>query len=156
MDTSMSTTRRAQLVMDVLRHAVNGDHDGAMRLMAAIAQASDGQQMYGVCCALAEAARQTLVRLYGHPAPEALWALVAPDPADGPRHPAHTFALRFITAFANGDMPSCQALYVAAVRASGEDYAHSVTALVGVVAHLTQVALEEPAADDESPANHPH
>jgi hypothetical protein len=152
----MDTTHRAQLVIDVLRHAVAGDHDEAMQLMAEIAQASDGQEMYGVCCALAEAARQTLVRLYGHPSPEGLWALVAPDPADGPRHPAHTFALRFITAFANDDMPTCQALYVTAARAGGKDYAHSVTALVGVVAHLTRIAREEPAADGETPATHPH
>ncbi|MGW1801683.1 hypothetical protein ACWCQN_38645 [Streptomyces sp. NPDC001984] len=152
----MDTTRRAELVMDVVRHAITGDHDEAMRLMGEIAQASDGQQMYGVCCGLAEAGRQTLLRLYGHPSPEGLWALVAPDPADGPRHPAHTFALQFITAFANGDMPTCQALYTTAARAGAEDYAHSVTAIVGYVARLAQIEQEELAAADETPAIHSH
>ncbi|MFD3455797.1 hypothetical protein ACFWVC_26915 [Streptomyces sp. NPDC058691] len=152
----METTRRAQLVMDVLRHAAAADHDEAMRLMGEIAQASDGNQMYGVCCGLAEAGRQALVRMYGHPSREGLWALTAPDPADGLRHPAHTFALRFITAFINGDLPTCQALYMTAARASAEDYAHSVTAIVGYVARLAQIALEEPAADVETAAAHPH
>ncbi|WP_330306266.1 MULTISPECIES: hypothetical protein [unclassified Streptomyces] len=152
----MDTPRRAQLVMDVLQHAVNGDHDRTVQVMGEIAAASTGEQMYGVCCAFAEAARQTLVRLYGHPSPEGLWALAAPDPADGPQHPAHAFSLRFITAYANGDMPTCQALYLAAASASADDFEHSVVALVGDVAHLACVALQELAADSEKPAQHPH
>ena len=152
----METPRRAQLVMDVLQHAVNRDVDQAIHVMGEIAAASNGRQMYGVCCALAEAARQTLVRLYGHPSPEGLWALAVPDPAEGPQHPAHAFSLRFITAYANGDLPTCEALYVAAANASPEDYSHSVTALLGDVAHLARVALEERTANGEAPAQHPH
>ncbi|MGW3246609.1 hypothetical protein [Streptomyces sp. NPDC001070] len=152
----MDTSRRAELAMDVLRNAANDDHEEAMRLMAEIAQGSDGQQMYGVCCALAETGRQTLIRVYGHPSPETLWVLVAPDPADGPRHPAHTFALRFITAFLNGDTATCEALYATAARASSEDWAHSVTAIVGYVARLAQIEQEELAAAEETPAVHPH
>ncbi|WP_324787154.1 hypothetical protein [Streptomyces sp. H51] len=152
----MDTPRRAHLVMQVLQHAIDSDHDRAMRLTGEIAAASTGSKMYGVCCAFAEAARQTLISLYGHPSPEGLWALTAPDPADGPQHPAHAFSVRFITAFANGDMPTCQALYLAMANATAEDYAHSVTALIGVAAHLARVAHEELAADAEKPAQHPH
>lgn len=139
----MDITRRVDLVMDVLQHAVNRDFDQAMRLMAEIAGASNGQQMYGVCCTIAEVGRQILVRLYGHQGPETLWALAAPDPADGPRHPAHTFSLRFITAFINRDLATCQALYLTAARASAEDYSHSLTSLVGDVTRLALHAMEE-------------
>jgi len=152
----MDTPRRAQLVRDVLQHAVNRDVDQAMQVMGEIAAASNGRQMYGVCCAFAEAARQTLVRLYGHPSPEGLWALAAPDPAEGPQHPAHAFSLRFITAYANGDLSTCKALYLAAANASPEDYSHSVTALLGDVARLARVALQELAAGSEKPTQHPH
>ncbi|MFD5762252.1 hypothetical protein ACFWIZ_45730 [Streptomyces sp. NPDC127044] len=153
----MDTPRRDQLVMNVLQNAVNHNHDRAMQVMGEIAAASTGRQMYGVCCAIAEAGRQTLVRLYGHPSPEGLWALTAPDPDnDCAQHPAHLFSLRFITAFANGDTPTCQALYLAAANASGEDYSHSLTALIGDVAHLARVALEELATEGEKSAQHPH
>ncbi|MER6926074.1 hypothetical protein ABT314_45440, partial [Streptomyces spiralis] len=80
----------------------------------------------------------------------------APDPAEGPEHPAHTFAMRFVTAFANDDQDTCQALYLAAMRASAKDFAHSVTALVGITAHITRTAVEELAADSEKPSQHPH
>ncbi|MGW1157803.1 hypothetical protein ACWD48_06155 [Streptomyces sp. NPDC002519] len=153
----MNTTRRAQLVMDVLQHAVAGDYDRTMQAMGQITQDSTGEQMYSVCCAFAEAGRQNLVRLYGHPSPEGLWALAAPDPAGGcSQHPAHAFSLRFLTAYANNDQPTCQALYLAAAGASPEDFGHSMVALVGDVAHLARVALQELAADSEKPAQHPH
>ncbi|MCX4858299.1 hypothetical protein [Streptomyces canus] len=152
----MDTHRRAQLVVDVLQHAVNSDFGRAMQVMSEIAAASDRRQMYGVCCGLADAARQTLVRLYGHPSPEGLWALAAPDPEHGPQHPAHAFSLRFITAYANGDLPTCEALHLAAASASQEDYEHSVIALIVDVANLASVALQELADDGEKPVQHPH
>ncbi|MEU6318066.1 hypothetical protein [Streptomyces sp. NPDC047009] len=153
----MDTARRAQLVMDVLQHAVDGDYDRTTQAMGEIAAATDRRQMYGVCCAIADAGRQTLIRLYGHPSPEGLWALAAPDPADTcAQHPAHAFSLRFITAYANNNKPMCHALYLAAANASPEDFGHSLVALVGDVAHLARVALQELAADGEQPAQHPH
>ncbi|MEU6424062.1 hypothetical protein [Streptomyces spiralis] len=152
----MDTPRRAQLVIEMLQHAVNGRHDDATSVLAQIAQACDGQQMYGVCCGVADAARQSLIRLFGEPSRLGLWALAAPDPAEGPEHPAHTFAMRFVSAFANDDQDTCQALYLAAMRASANDFAHSVTALVGITAHITRTAVEELAADSEKPSQHPH
>ncbi|MGW3657180.1 hypothetical protein ACWD6R_16465 [Streptomyces sp. NPDC005151] len=152
----MDYSLRAKLVMDAIRHAVDCDFQIASNLMGEIARNSNGQQMYGVCCGLADAARQTLVRLYGHLGPEMQWALAAPDPDDEPRHPAHTFSLRFITAFANGDMETCQALYLAASNASADDYTHSVIALLGDVARLARRALLELAEGGEEPAAHPH
>ncbi|MFF3378097.1 hypothetical protein ACFYXF_34740 [Streptomyces sp. NPDC002680] len=153
----MDTLRRGQLAKDVLQYAVNRNYDRAMQVMDEIAAASTGRQMYGVCCIFAAVGRQSLVRLYGHPSPEGLWALAAPDPDDAcAQHPAHLFSLRFITAFANRDMPTCQALYLAAASANAEDYSHSLAALIGDVAHLARVALEELARDGETPAPHPY
>jgi hypothetical protein len=153
----MDTPRRDQLVMDVLQHAVNRNYQRAMQVMGEIAAASTRRQMYGVCCAIAEAGRQTLIRLYGHPSPEGLWALTASDPDnDCAQHPAHLFSLRFITSFANHDLLTCQALYLAAAKAGSEDYSHSLTALIGDVAHLARVALEELATEGEKHAQYPH
>lgn len=153
----METSRRGRLAMDVLQHAVNRNYARAMQVMDEIVTASTDRQMYGVCCAFAEAGRQILVRLYGHPSPEGLWALAAPDPDDKcAQHPAHLFSLRFITAFANRDMQTCRALYLAAANASADDYSHSLAALIGDVANLARVALEEMAGDSEVPAPHPH
>nr|WTB35223.1 hypothetical protein OG781_42340 [Streptomyces sp. NBC_00830] len=152
----MNSSLRAQLVMDAIRRAVDCDFQIASNLMGEILRNSEGRQMYGVCCGLADAARQTLVRLYGQQGPETLWALAAPDPDDEPLHPAHTFSLRFITAFANGDMETCKALYLAAADASADDYAHSVIALLGDVARLARRALLELAEGGEEPAPHPH
>ncbi|MCT9003505.1 hypothetical protein [Streptomyces rhizosphaerihabitans] len=152
----MDISRRGQLVMAVVQHTVNCNYDRAVQVLGEIAATSTRRQMYGACCALAEAGRQILVRLYGHASPEGLWALAAPDPDDDcAQHPAHLFSLRFIAAFANRDMPTCEALYLAAANASGEDYFHSLTALIGDVGHLARVALEELAADSEQPAPHP-
>ncbi|MGW4048846.1 hypothetical protein [Streptomyces sp. NPDC004721] len=151
----MDTARRAELAMDVLHHAIGGDADEAMRLMGEIASNSTGQEMFGVCCGFANAAEQVLVQLFGQPTQEGLWVLAAPDPDGGPVDPAHTFALRFVTAWCNGDVPTCQALYIAAVRASGKEYGHSVSALIGLTVHLTRAAAEELAASREKPAPHP-
>jgi hypothetical protein len=152
----VDTTRSARLVRDVIRHAVNGNVEEATRLLYVITQVSDNKQVYGVCCGAADAARQSLVRLFGHPSPEGLWAMAAPDPAHEVRHPAHTFALRFITAYTNEDLETCRALYRAAAGAGAECYVHSVTALFGVTAHLARLALEGLPADVDLPAVHPH
>ncbi|MFB7329797.1 hypothetical protein [Streptomyces sp. NPDC056190] len=152
----MDTTRRAELAMDVLNHAIVGDADEAMRLMGEIAANSTAQQTFGVCCGFANSAKQTLVQMFGQPTQEGLWVLAAPDPANGPVHPAHTFALRFVTAWCNDDLPMCQALYIAATLASGKEYGHSVSALIGLTVHLTRAAAEELAADSETSAQHPH
>ncbi|MGW2700856.1 hypothetical protein [Streptomyces sp. NPDC001340] len=151
----MDTPRRAQLVIEMLQHAVNGNRDETMRVLGEIARACDGRQMYGVCCSVADAARQSLINLYGDPSIEGLWALAAPDPDEGCQHPAHAFALRFVSAYANEDMETCSALYLAAYRASPTDYGHSVTALVGLTGYLARAALEELAADSETPTAHP-
>ncbi|MET7495079.1 hypothetical protein [Streptomyces sp900116325] len=152
----MNPSLRAKLVMDAIHRAVSCDFQIASNLMGEILRNSNGQQMYGVCCGLADAARQTLVRLHGHQGPETQWALASQEPDEEPRHPAHTFSLRFITAFANGDMETCKALYLAAANATADDYAHSVIALLGDVARLARRALLELAEGGEGPAAHPH
>ncbi|MET9412152.1 hypothetical protein ABZX90_41520 [Streptomyces sp. NPDC002935] len=90
------------------------------------------------------------------PSPQLLWALAAPDPAEGPQHPARNFSLRFITAYVNGDLPTCQALHQAAASAGPQGYEHFLKALIAGVSHLTRVALEEQTANGETPAQHPY
>lgn len=152
----MNTSRRAQLLMDAITCAIDCDFQTASNLMGEILRNSDGKQMYGVCCGLADAARHTLLRLHGHQGPEMQWALAPQGPDDAPLHPAHAFSLRFITAFANDDMETCKALYLAATNATADDYAHSVIALLGDVARLARRALLELAEGGEMPAAHPH
>ncbi|MFF3406666.1 hypothetical protein ACFYW8_10700 [Streptomyces sp. NPDC002742] len=140
----------------VLLRDANGDFSQVAPARSDIAAATDGREMYGVCCALAEAARQALIRLYGHPSPQLLWALAAPDPAEGPQHPARNFSLRFITAYVNGDLLTCQALHQAAASAGSQGYEHFLKALIAGVSDLTRVALEERTANSETPAQHPY
>jgi hypothetical protein len=149
----METPSRTRLVQ--LR-ATNGDFSQVAPARSEIAAAAGGREMYGVCCGLAEAARQALIRLYGHPSPQLLWALAAPDPADGPQCPARDLSLRFITASVSGDLPTCQALHRAAVSAGPQGYEHFLKALIAGVFHLTRVALDERTANGETPAQHPH
>lgn len=149
----MDTPSRSRLV---LLRAANGDFSQVAPARSDIAAATDGREMYGVCCGLAEAARQALIRLYGHPSPQFLWALAAPDPADGPQHPARNFSLRFIAAYVSGDLPTCQALHQAAASAGPHGYEHFLKALIASVFHLTRVALDERTANGETPAQHPH
>ncbi|MGW1626309.1 hypothetical protein [Streptomyces sp. NPDC002172] len=151
----MDTFRRSQLVLEMLRHAADGNPHETMRVLGDIARACDGQQMYGVCCGIADAARQSLTNLFGHPSPEGLWAMAAGDPDEGCQHPAHTFALRFVAAYVNGDKEICGALYLAAYRASPADFGHSVTALIGLAGYLARAAIEEVAANGERPAPYP-
>jgi hypothetical protein len=152
----MDTPRRAQLVTDVVQYAVSGNAAAAVRLLDVIVRGSDSGQIYGMCCGAADVARQSLVRLFGHPSQEGLWAMAAPDPAHDVVHPAHTFALRFITAYTNSDLETCRALYLAALGLGAEEYMHSVSALFSVTADLARLALEGLTADSDMPATHPH
>jgi hypothetical protein len=96
--------------------------------------------MFGVCCALAEAARQQLVKIHS-PEPKAFWAALPPTP-HGACYPAHLFSVRFLTAFANGDVDTCRALYGTALEASQDEYRLSIDALLMDVGRLARHALD--------------
>ncbi|UZK54056.1 hypothetical protein NEH16_07745 [Streptomyces drozdowiczii] len=56
--------------------------------------------------------------------------------------PPKAFAVRFLTAYANGDHDTCLALFEAALHASDEQYVSSVCALLADVAGIYRLALK--------------
>lgn len=142
----MNQEETTQAVWDMLGLAVGGDINGAATILQNVGMASDDHRMYGVCCGLAEAGKHVLHQLYGDQAPRpgttdmfVMQELVPGATADDP--PA-TFALRFLTAWANGDRATTLALFEAALSASDEEYVSSVGALLANVAGLCRLALK--------------
>ncbi|MEU0317086.1 hypothetical protein [Nocardioides sp. NPDC006273] len=142
----MDHDETSQAVFDMLGKAVAGDICGAATALQTIGMASDNSRMYGVCCAIAEAGKHVLHQLYGEHAPRpgtpdmfVMQELVPGATADDP---AEAFALRFLTAWANGDRATTLALFNAALDASDEEYVSSVGALLANVAGLCRLALK--------------
>jgi hypothetical protein len=139
----MTEQELGELVLTALSRAIGGDVDGAARAVCEIGEKSGPQQseVYGACCGFAEAARQSLVKLYGDRAPDRSkgerWAMLQlqrrlkPDAAD-------LFAMRFIVAYANDDQPTALALFSAALRATDEEYVASVASLLATTASLAK------------------
>jgi len=141
----------ANLVMEALAHAVSGDSHGAATTLQTIGQNSDGNAMYGVCCALAAAGEHAMRRLYGDQAPQPgsgdLWVMEKITPGAMENDPAKAFALRFLISYANRDTATCLALYSAAWNASDDEYVASVAALLNDVAGITRLALDRQKGD---------
>jgi hypothetical protein len=131
---------RTALVLEALEHVVDGQMREAARVMGEIGDHSDVGEMFGVCCVLAEAARQQLVKIH-RPEPDAFWAAMPPTP-HGECYPAHLFAVRFVCAFANGDVDTCRALYGTALEASQDEYRLSIDALLVDVGSLARRGQE--------------
>jgi hypothetical protein len=131
----------SELIMAALGQASHGEPEQAATTLYTIGINSDGYRMYGVCCSIAAAGTHVLKKLYGEAAKQAEgWAMAVQDPAT----PVHRlFALRFLTSYTNGDTDTCLALYNAAIHASDEEYADSVSALLVLVASLIRLALDE-------------
>lgn len=140
----MTEEETAALVMQAIGYAIDGDGERATSVLDTIAESSDNNRMYGVCCAIAAAGAQVLRLLYGSqaPGPGDMWAFseLAPGSLGDP---AEAFATRFLVAYANGDTPTCLALYQAALKAGGIEYVDSVCALLANVAGLARLALAE-------------
>ncbi|WP_319052639.1 hypothetical protein [Streptomyces europaeiscabiei] len=144
---AMSTEDASRLIFEALAHGVAGEGDTAISKLNSVCEDADGPRMYGVCCALAEAGTHMLRKLYGDQAPK--------TPADGMfvfqelvpgatlDDPAKTFSMRFLTAWANGDTDTTNALFSAATRASNVQYIDSVCALFADVIGITRLALDE-------------
>lgn len=141
----MDTRAASQLVFDALAHAVAGDVEGSFAAMQTLGLQSDGAMMYGACCGLAEAGKLMLTKFYGDQAPkpgEGIWVMEQLK-SDAPTDPAETFGLRFLIAWANGDTDTCDALHLAAWKATDDQYVDSITALLATVAGITRLALDK-------------
>lgn len=145
----MDTAAASQLVFDALAHAVAGDAKGAFTAMQTLGQQSDGAMMYGACCGLAQAGALMLKKFYGDQAPkpgEGMWVMEQLKP-DAPADPAETFGMRFLIAWANGDTDTCDALHLAAWKATDDQYVDSIAALLATVAGITRLALDKQRGD---------
>ncbi|WP_282686296.1 MULTISPECIES: hypothetical protein [unclassified Streptomyces] len=136
----------ADLVFEALAHAIDGNASEAATALMTIGQASDDNRMYGVCCAIASAGTHALSLVYGDRAPKPgtsdMYVLqeLKPGAIDG--DPPKAFAVRFLTAYANGDTATCMALFNAALRSSDDEYVSSVCALLADVAGIYRLALD--------------
>jgi hypothetical protein len=142
----MNQEETSQAVFEMLGLAVAGDVPGAATALQNIGMASDDHRMYGVCCALAEAGKHVLHQLYGDQAPRPgtsdMFVIQELIPGATAADPAEAFALRFLTAWANGDRVTTLALFNTALDASDDEYVSSVGALLANVAGLCRLALE--------------
>ncbi|MEU5498464.1 hypothetical protein [Streptomyces griseofuscus] len=143
----MDTEAAARHVYAALAAAMNGDADTAAEHIEAVATDGDINRVYGICCALGHAAHRSLQVLFGDQAPHPergdMWVLrqlepeLRPDRArSGEDNPAQVFSLRFITAYANGDTATDEALFEAAAYIGGEHLVRCVVQLVADTAGL--------------------
>ncbi|MFD6375404.1 hypothetical protein [Streptomyces sp. KR2] len=138
----MNTDQTAEAVFEMLAHAVAGNTEQVGRLLESIGTQSDGDRMYGVCCALAEAGKQALYKVFGEQPPEHMWALGERSPGALAADPAKGFAARFLIAYANDDRDTTLALFQAALHTDGDQYVDSVCALLAQVASLCRLAQQ--------------
>ncbi|MFL1903128.1 hypothetical protein ACJWDR_29085 [Streptomyces tauricus] len=144
---AMSTEDASKLIFEALAHGIAGDGDTAINTLNSVCEEADGPRMYGVCCALAEAGSHMLRKVYGDQAPKTsedgmfVFQELQPGALDG--DPARTFSMRFLTAWANGDTDTTNALFTAATHASNEQYIDSVCALFADVIGITRLALDQ-------------
>lgn len=143
----MDTDTASQLIYDALAHGVAGDIEGAFTKLNTVCEQADRPRMYGVCCALAAAGAHMLRKLYGNQAPktpaEGMFILQELEPGAVGKDPAKAFSIRFLTAWANGDRDTTDALFAAAIRGSDEEYVDSVCALFADVVGISRLALDE-------------
>lgn len=143
----MDTDTASQLVYEALAHGVAGDTEGAFTKLNAVCETADSPRMYGVCCGLAETGAHMLRKLYGDHAPktpeDGMFILQELEPGAVDKDPAKAFSVRFLTAWANGDQDTTDALFTAATHASDEQYIDSVCALFADVVGITRLALNE-------------
>lgn len=143
----MDTREASALVFDAISYAVAGDTEQAATAITTLGSQSDGNLMYGACCAIAEAGKLMLQQIYGDQAPRPehgdMWVFEQMKPGTLDDDPPKAFAMRFLIAYCNGDSDTTLALWDAALRASDEEHVDSVCALLVNVAGITRLALEQ-------------
>lgn len=129
-------TSRAQIdadsqhIFEALAHGVSGDDDTAWNLIRPIVRRSD-QAMFAVFCSLAESAAFDSIQQHG----AGNFVLEVEDLATGAEGsvevlpPGVRFATQFLTAWANRDQDTAEALYLALYRSEPEALADGLRAL---------------------------
>lgn len=141
----MDQKQTGDLVFEALAQAVAGNASEAATALMTIGQESDNNVMYGVCCAIASAGTHALGLVYGDQAPTpetGMYVLQELKPGAMKADPPKAFAVRFLTAYANGDTATCMALFSAALHSDGDQYVDSVCALLADVAGIYRLALK--------------
>ncbi|AZM91461.1 hypothetical protein [Streptomyces sp. W1SF4] len=134
-----------QLITTAYTAAVHGEVVQAADALDAIGFSVDARQMYGVCCAFAEAgtrAVQLLDPTGFDPAKGEMLALSEVTPGAAAANPQTAWAQRFFVAHANRDPEMTNALYATAIKAGPDQFSESVAALLLVVASLGRAVLE--------------
>ncbi|MFJ8163846.1 hypothetical protein ACIRBY_23365 [Streptomyces sp. NPDC096136] len=134
-----------QLIATAYTSAVHGDVDAACDALDAIGFSTDARQMYGVCCAFAEAgtrAVQLLDPAGFDPAKGEMLGLSEITPGAAEANPHTAWAMRFFVAHANRDPEMTNALYATALQAGPQQFSDSVSALLLVVASLGRSVVQ--------------
>ena len=141
----MDQKETGDLVFEAIAQAVAGNTAEAATALMTIGQNADNNVMYGVCCAIASAGTHALGLVYGDRAPtpeNGMYVLQELKPGAMKADPPKAFAVRFLTAYANGDTATCVALFSAALRSSDDKFVDSVCALLADVAGIYRLALK--------------
>jgi hypothetical protein len=136
------------LVAEILRHTLDGRPALAGSLLDVVVEHGDSADLFGVCCAAAETARDALQVLFpdAGTGPGQEWQL-PPDTAQAMAGDPHRlFAARFVTACLNGDHGMAVALFQASETAGSLARTESVCALLAHAYRLTLHARQGPAA----------
>ncbi|MFJ4624281.1 hypothetical protein [Streptomyces sp. NPDC088812] len=143
----MDTREASTLVFDAISYAVAGDAERAADTITTLGSQSDDNLMYGACCAIAEAGKLMLQKIYGEQAarPENgdMWVFEQLKPGALDDDPAKAFAMRFLVAYCNGDTATTLALFQTALHSDGYQYVDSVCALLVDVAGITRLAIDQ-------------
>jgi hypothetical protein len=113
-----------------LQYALDCQDEPAACIVEAIALNGNARSLYAVCCTWAGSAEVALESVHG--AGGGMWTFDA-DPAGAAEE---TFARRFVAAYANGDPPSAEALFQAALTTGRFD------ASLAALLHLAVAANE--------------
>ena len=143
----LCTSDSSKFIFETMSFFFNDTATTEIYTLNSVCEEADRPRMYGVCCALAEAGSHMLRKIYGDQAPktseDGMFVFQELQPGALADDPARTFSMRFLTAWANGDTGTTDALFSAATRASSEEYVDSVCALFADVVGITRLALDE-------------
>ncbi|MFJ4469507.1 hypothetical protein ACIP2X_18715 [Streptomyces sp. NPDC089424] len=138
------------LVREILRHTLDSRPAVAASVLDVITEHGDSADLFGVCCAAADTGMVALQALFPNAGfgPGEEWTLppaMSDQLADDPHR---LFAVRFMTAYLNGDHAMALALFRAAEAAGCQDRTESICSLLAHVRCLTLRAEQGPATPD--------
>lgn len=136
----MDNRELSQLVMQCVALAISGDSERSADTLDQIGHNATTNQMFGVCCSLAEAGKHFIAKTVGEEQIVGFWMLEELKPGVLAGDPAEAFAARFQTAYGNDDTDTCLALFQAAFESGAESYVASIASLLANTAGLGRMA----------------